>query len=205
MFFSQNDCATMSSSIKVKNSTPLSVLKDNSNNPFHSENDRNNHILHFYKNIYEKVPSRTENINLFLNNEAASQSVNDTNSANLCAHMSVFEITSVINSLGSTSSGIDGVPNLLIKTLSAVLLPFLTCAFNRVLTNTEQFPKDSKITYIRLIPKKNDLSKLSNWRPISIGNCIFKVYSKVLAARLMQVLPDLCGPFSESLFKNPQH
>ena len=201
MFFSQNDCATMSSSIKVINSTPLTVLRDNYNNPFHSEDGRNKHILNFYKNIYENVPSRTENINSFLNNESVTQCVNDTASAILCSQISDFEITSIINSLGNTSTGIDGVPNLLIKTLSVVLLPFLTRAFNCVLSNTEQFPKDSKITYIRLIPKKNDLSKLSNWRPISIGNCIFKVYSKVLAARLMQVLPDLCGPSQKAYLK----
>ena len=66
MFFAQKDCTAMSSSIKVKNSTPLTVLKDDSHNHFRSDEDRNSHILNFYKKIYEKVPKRTGNINFFL-------------------------------------------------------------------------------------------------------------------------------------------
>jgi hypothetical protein len=46
-------------------------------------------------------------------------------------------------------------------------------------------------TYICLIPKVNSLSKVSDYRPISLCNVIYKIISKVLANRLKLVLPHI--------------
>ena len=43
--------------------------------------------------------------------------------------------------------------------------------------------------YIVLIPKNNDLKHMSEYRPISLGNVISRIVSKVLANRLKLVLP----------------
>jgi hypothetical protein len=40
---------------------------------------------------------------------------------------------------------------------------------------------------IRLIPKKGDTKQLKNWRPISLLNCIYKIVSKALDARLQKI------------------
>ena len=76
---------------------------------------------------------------------------------------------------------------MLVKKIADILMPFLLKAFNNVLSNNENFPHDQKVTFVRLIPKKSNLSLISGWRPICIGNCIFKLYSKVLTKRLADI------------------
>ena len=44
---------------------------------------------------------------------------------------------------------------------------------------------------ISLQPKSGDLEKLSNWRPITLMCCDYKMLSKVIANRLKVILPDV--------------
>ena len=46
-------------------------------------------------------------------------------------------------------------------------------------------------THIVLVPKKNDPKYLSKFRPISLGNVISRIYSKILANQLNIILPNV--------------
>ena len=49
-------------------------------------------------------------------------------------------------------------------------------------------------TIISLIPKVQHTKKVTDLRPITLCNVVYKVISKVLANRLREVLPDLIMP-----------
>ena len=48
-------------------------------------------------------------------------------------------------------------------------------------------------TYICLIPKKANSSKVKDFRPISLFTSLYKIFAKVLSMRLKEVLADTIG------------
>ena len=55
-------------------------------------------------------------------------------------------------------------------------------------------PKAINTTWVTLIPKKKGAEDISDFRPISMVGCVYKVIAKILSRRLKEVTPDLIGP-----------
>ncbi|KHN07949.1 Transposon TX1 putative 149 kDa protein, partial [Glycine soja] len=50
------------------------------------------------------------------------------------------------------------------------------------------FPRGSNASFITLIPKLKDPQNLSQYRPISLIGCVYKIVAKLLANRLKRVM-----------------
>lgn len=60
--------------------------------------------------------------------------------------------------------------------------------------NSCSIPQGWNDTAIVMIPKINSPEKVTQFRPISLCNVVYKVISKMLAARLKVFLPDIISP-----------
>ena len=57
--------------------------------------------------------------------------------------------------------------------------------------NSGNLPPSINHTFVTLIPKVKNLDKVTEYRPISLCNVIYKLISKVLANRLKEILPTV--------------
>ena len=60
--------------------------------------------------------------------------------------------------------------------------------------NTRTIPEGWNSTTIVLIPKVENPTSVSQFRPISLCNVVYKIISKMLASRLKVILPEIIGP-----------
>ena len=109
----------------------------------------------------------------------------------LSREYSVEEIKAVLFQMGPTKApGPDGMNALFYQKfwhivgndVTAVALDFL---------NSGIMVPEINYTHIVLTPKVNSPEKISDYRPISLCNVIYKIISKVLANRLKQILPHV--------------
>lgn len=76
---------------------------------------------------------------------------------------------------------------------------FLTILFNHLLSGS-YYPVAWKHSVVTPIPKAGrDIAMVSSWRPISILNCVSKIFERILATRLVKhidrldIFPDQFG------------
>jgi hypothetical protein len=109
----------------------------------------------------------------------------------LTAAVTMEEISSALNRMAALKApGLDGFPACFYQnnwgTVHKEVCDAVTIFF-------EHGVLDSKLnaTFLALIPKTSNPSNVSNFRPISLCNELYKLISKILANRLKTVLPEI--------------
>ena len=112
----------------------------------------------------------------------------------LSSEYTAKEVKVALFQMGPTKApGPDGINALFYQKFWHVVGDTVVLAMLDFLNNGNMLPKINH-TNILLIPKNRNLVKISDFRPISLCNVIYKIISKVLANRLKQVLPQIISP-----------
>ena len=112
----------------------------------------------------------------------------------LSSEYTAKEVKVALFQMGPTKApGPDGINALFYQKFWHVVGDTVVLAMLDFLNNGNMLPKINH-TNIVLIPKNRNPVKISDFRPISLCNVIYKIISKVLANRLKQVLPQIISP-----------
>jgi hypothetical protein len=104
------------------------------------------------------------------------------------------EVKDGLDSIGDLKApGPDGMPAIFYKKFWHVVGPKIQGEVLSVL-NGGPMPSDWNETTIVLIPKVSSPEKITEFRPISLCNVLYKLISKVLAGRLKVILPHIISP-----------
>lgn len=91
------------------------------------------------------------------------------------------------------SPGPDGYSVEFLRASWDIVREDITCAVKEFFRNGKLL-KDMNITAITLIPKKPEACCLTDYRPISCCNIVYKLISKIIANRLKPILTECVSP-----------
>lgn len=146
----------------------------------------------YYKNLYARMASKgdksPESLLASLNLPIITEDQNKV----LVADVTVGELQKAISRLKPNKSpGSDGFTAEWYKAFSDSFSPLLLRTFNWVLKKGE-VPSSWREAIITVIPKEGkDGIDCSNYRPISVLNQDYKLFTSILARRLEIILPDI--------------
>lgn len=110
------------------------------------------------------------------------------------------EIQHAIESLRlSKSPGEDGITNEILKAIVEPLTPLLTYLFNEIISQ-KIIPQQWETAVIRLLYKKGDPKEIGNYRPISLLQTIYKLFTQLILKRISQTL-DFNQPREQAGFR----
>ena len=120
--------------------------------------------------------------------------ISESENAYLCLMPTPNEIKEAVFSMQSLKSpGPDGLPPLFYKKYWHIVGNAVIKAVQNFFTSGKIL-KEMNSTFIVLIPKNQNPSVISHYRPISLCNTSYKIISKLLVDRLRGVLPSLISP-----------
>jgi len=140
----------------------------------------------FYKELYSPDEVDPMSITTLLNRLPSSLKLSAEESASITCSISYEDILEAFSRSPKTSSpGMDGLPYEIVKLIveHPSCRKIVTDVYNNALSFSDIPPSWTK-SCVSLLPKKQPLENLKNWRPISLINTDAKVFTRILANRL---------------------
>lgn len=129
----------------------------------------------FYKNLYSS--KRQIEVTELSNNDNVPPIIED-------------EIHKAIKTQKNDKApGPDQINNESLLSCNNYIAPLLTCIFNDIV-NTEIIPTQWTTSTIILLHKKGDKTNINNYRPISLMSNIYKIFAKIILARITRTLDE---------------
>jgi exonuclease III len=108
--------------------------------------------------------------------------------------ITIEELITTLKTCGESAPGLDGIPYSYYKVFGDLILPMVLNSWNYGLETGSLAPSHRR-SCISLLPKKDkNLSKVGNWRPISLSSCDLKIITKCLANRIKPFLNSILAP-----------
>jgi hypothetical protein len=104
------------------------------------------------------------------------------------------EILQTLKTCSDSAPGPDGIPYAYYRHLWDIFGDIITQSWKESLA-TKALPPSHRSSILRLLPKEGkDLTKLNNWRPITLSNCDHKIITKCYAKRITEILSSFLHP-----------
>ena len=177
------------------------VITNSNGDKITSEQGIEEEIVDFYKNLYETYDESivTQDDNEFFNN---LPTISGAGEASICERITVDELRTTLQTCKDSAPGPDGIPYSIIGLLWPTFGPILCNAWNYSL-QMGKLPPSHKLSYLKLIPKAGkDLSKIGNWRPISLSNCDHKIITKTYSKRMCEQFKTVIAGRQTAYLKN---
>ena len=154
-------------------------------------------VVDYYKNLF--TTSNPRNFNEIL--EAVETKVSPSRNHMLNRDFTTREVEQALKQMHpQKASGPDGMPPLFFQHFWSISGEEVTKTVLDFL-NLGIFPPNFNETHIVLIPKVNDPKIVTDFRPISLCNVVYKIASKAIANRLKKILPTIISD-TQSAFVN---
>ena len=167
----------------------INTLKTSGNTTTDNQEEILNEMKSFYKNLYSKHD--LDDGADFLNNLNLPSRMPQEANDELMSEIDLDEIEKSIKMMQiNKSPGEDGLPIEFYRTFWNYIKNHLINSYKYSLTNGS-LSITQKRGVISLLPKKNDLLLLKNWRPLTLLNVDYKILAKLIATRLKGALIHL--------------
>ena len=168
---------------------------------FHSMDDIKSHAANYFQGILGSTdltssPASTEDLRSLLPFRCT-----DLQQNYLKREVTAAEIKATLFSMPlNKSPGPDGYSVEFIRTSWDTVGEDIVCAVREFFRNGKLL-KDMNTTAIALIPKMPEACRLSDYRPISCCNIVYKLISKIIANRLKPILAECVSPNQAAFLK----
>lgn len=174
----------------ISNSTQnFSTLISNFGCNFNPNNDKSNSHQHFNPENEKDTENKKHYQNKML--QKLNKQISAENKLKCEKNIETKDIEQAIKSFqNNKSSGNDGLTTEFYKTFFDILQNDMTQLYKEI-SEKGKMPDSMRQAVITCIYKKGDMRDIANWRPISLLNYDYKIYTKIIATTLQSSLEDI--------------